>query len=104
MYVDKCPFQIEIRSPELFNFLESSEVGTIFALPWMITWFGHVLADYHDVVRLYDFFLSKPPLMPVYFAASLVLHRNAEIMDYECEMAMVHHLLSKNPTELVYKR
>ena len=25
----------------------------------MITWFGHVLPDYEDVVRLYDFFLSK---------------------------------------------
>ena len=43
----------------MHDFLEQCEVGTIFALPWMITWFGHVLPDYEDVVRLYDFFLSK---------------------------------------------
>ena len=51
--------QIQKRSPEVHDFLEQCEVGTIFALPWMITWFGHVLPDYEDVVRLYDFFLSK---------------------------------------------
>ena len=51
--------QIQKRNPEVHDFLEHCEVGTIFALPWMITWFGHVLPDYEDVVRLYDFFLSK---------------------------------------------
>ena len=36
---------IETVDPPLYEFLESSEVGTIFALPWLITWFGHVLPD-----------------------------------------------------------
>jgi len=44
-------------------------VGTIFALSWLITWFGHVLSDFRHVVRLYDFFLACHPLMPIYFAA-----------------------------------
>lgn len=44
-------------------------MGTIFALSWLITWFGHVLSDFRHVVRLYDFFLACHPLMPIYFAA-----------------------------------
>lgn len=94
---------IQKRNPEVHDFLEHCEVGTIFALPWMITWFGHVLPDYEDVVRLYDFFLSKPPLTPVYFAAALVLHRGAEVTRCEPDMAMVHHLLSKIPDELPFE-
>ena len=80
---------LERESPALYDFLEASEVGTIFALPWLITWFGHVLPDYEDVVRLYDFFLARPPLMPVYLAAALVLHREQEVLLCECDMAMV---------------
>lgn len=75
--------------------METSEVGTIFALPWVITWFGHVLPDYEDVVRLYDFFLCQPPLMPVYLASALVLHRKDDILSTECDLAMVHSLLSR---------
>jgi len=45
---------------ELHDFLDASEVGTIFALPWLITWFSHVLPNYQDVVRLFDFFLAQP--------------------------------------------
>ena len=57
-----------------------AELGTIFALPWLITWFGHVLPQYSDVVRLYDFFLAGPPLMPVYLATAIVLYREQEIL------------------------
>ena len=64
---------IERVDQELHDFLEESEVGTIFALPWLITWFGHVLPDYNDVVRLYDFFLAQPPMMAVYLATSIGL-------------------------------
>lgn len=49
-------------------------MGTIFALSWLITWFGHVLLDFRHVVRLYDFFLACHPLMPIYFAAVVGTH------------------------------
>ena len=62
-------------------------------MPWLITWFGHVLPDYEDVVRLYDFFLAQPPLMPVYLAAALVLHREQEVLLCECDMAMVRRTI-----------
>jgi len=31
-------FQLDREDPDLHDFLERSEVGTIFALPWLITW------------------------------------------------------------------
>ena len=98
------PSQINHCSPELHDFLDASEVGTIFALSWMITWFGHVLPDYEDVVRLYDFFLAQPPLLPVYLAAALVLHREQEVLLQECDLAMVHSLLSRIPVNLPFEK
>ncbi|XP_070758655.1 TBC1 domain family member 20 isoform X2 [Enoplosus armatus] len=60
---------IERVNPDVHDFMQQAEVGTVFALSWLITWFGHVLSDFRHVVRLYDFFLACHPLMPIYFAA-----------------------------------
>ncbi|KAE8574220.1 hypothetical protein XENTR_v10003334 [Xenopus tropicalis] len=94
---------IELVNPSLHDFMQRAEVGTIFALSWLITWFGHVLSDFRHVVRLYDFFLACHPLMPIYFAAVIVLHREEEVLECECDMASVHHLLSKIPQDLPYE-
>ncbi|XP_047203715.1 TBC1 domain family member 20 [Girardinichthys multiradiatus] len=94
---------IERVNPEVHDFMQQAEVGTVFALSWLITWFGHVLSDFRHVVRLYDFFLACHPLMPIYFAAVIVLHREEEVLDCECDMAMVHHLLSQIPQDLPYE-
>ncbi|XP_072487775.1 TBC1 domain family member 20 isoform X3 [Notamacropus eugenii] len=94
---------IDQVNPELHDFMQSAEVGTIFALSWLITWFGHVLSDFRHVVRLYDFFLACHPLMPIYFAAVIVLYREQEVLDCECDMASVHHLLSQIPQDLPYE-
>ena len=86
----------------MHDFLDESEVGTIFALPWLITWFSHVLPNYQDVVRLFDFFLAQPaaPMMPVYLAAAIVLHRKHEVLLSPCDMASVHALLSRIPQDI----
>ncbi|XP_022107528.1 TBC1 domain family member 20-like isoform X1 [Acanthaster planci] len=91
---------IKKANVELHDFMERSEVGTVFALAWLITWYGHVLNDFRSVVRLYDFFLACHPLMPVYLAAAIVLYRQEEVMACECDMAFVHSLLSKIPANL----
>lgn len=70
-------------------------VGTMFALPWYLTWFGHSLNRYSDVVRLYDYFLCAPPLFPVYVTASIVLQRATDVYQCDCDMAMMHCLLSR---------
>jgi len=95
---------IRQRHPELHSHLVRSEVGTIFALPWLITWFGHVLPDYNDVVRLYDFFLAQPPMMPIYLATAIVLYRQKEILAAECEMSSIHGLLSQIPQDLPFEK
>ncbi|XP_047663681.1 TBC1 domain family member 20 isoform X1 [Tachysurus fulvidraco] len=95
---------LEQVDPELHNFMLRAEVGTIFALSWLITWYGHVLSDFRHVLRLYDFFLASHPLMAIYFAAVIVLYREQEVKSSECDMASVHHLLSQIPQDLPYEQ
>lgn len=82
-------------SPALQDFLEKAEVGVMFCLSWIITWFGHVLVKYDDVVRLFDFFLATDPWMPLYLSASIVLSFEEEILQLECEMPCVHSFLTR---------
>ncbi|XP_039767628.1 TBC1 domain family member 20-like isoform X5 [Ornithorhynchus anatinus] len=88
------------ESPRLHRFMERADVGPVFALSWLLTWFGHVLPDTAHVLRLADFFLASHPLMPIYLAAAVVLHREAEVLDGPCEMAHLYHLLSRLPPHL----
>ena len=62
---------ISEEDDELHDFLLESDVGTIFALSWVITWYGHVLAEHKFIVRLFDLFLALHPLMAVYTAAAM---------------------------------
>lgn len=75
----------------------------MFVLPWYLTWFGHSLNQYRDVVRLYDFFLASPPLMPLYVASALVLRRCDEIFEVGCDMASIHCLLSQIPDDTPFE-
>lgn len=72
-----------------------SSVGTLYALPWYLTWFGHSLNSYRDVVRLYDYFLASPFLMPLYVTVAIVLYRTDDIFKEDCDMASLHCLLSQ---------
>ena len=100
------------EDPELHEFLIESDVGTIFALSWLITWYGHVISEHKYVVRLFDFFVATHPLMPLYIAAAmgktdvftnsrdyyyLVLHCGDDVLDQECDMPTVHHHLTNLP-------
>ncbi|XP_062501710.1 TBC1 domain family member 20-like isoform X2 [Corticium candelabrum] len=79
---------------ELERFLVRSEVGTVFSLSWMITWFSHVLPDLSMVYRLYDVFLASHPLFPIYLVAMIVLDKRKEILSVDCELSAVHSVLS----------
>lgn len=91
------------ENPSLYNFLQKSTVGTLFALPWYLTWFGHSLKSYRSVVRLYDYFLASPHLLPLYVTASIVLYRGDDIFEQECDMAAVHCCLSELPEDLPFE-
>ncbi|XP_009889075.1 PREDICTED: TBC1 domain family member 20-like, partial [Charadrius vociferus] len=95
---------LQRESPRLHDFMQRAEGGTVFALSWLITWYGHVLTDFHHLLRLYDFFLASHPLMPVYFAAVVVLHREEEVLATPCDMPSVHQLLSRLPQDLPYEQ
>lgn len=78
-----------------FYFCFSSGIGTIFALPWLLSWFSHSLNQHIKVVRLFDYFLASPEDIILYVIAQLVIARSDEILKAECEMACVHSVLSK---------
>lgn len=94
---------IRKENSKLCDFIEKSSVGTLFALPWYLTWFGHSLNQYRSVVRLYDFFLASPFLLPIYVTASIVLFREDDIFKEECDMASLHCLLSQLPDDLPFE-
>lgn len=94
---------IQFENEPLYRFLDKSYVGTLFALPWFLTWFGHSLNQYRDVVRLYDYFLATPHLMPIYVTAAIVLFREDELFRVECDMGAVHCLLSQLPDDLPFE-
>ena len=56
---------------DYYVYFYRAEVGTMFCLPWLITWYGHVLNDVKHIIRLYDFFIACHPLMPIYLAAAV---------------------------------
>ncbi|KAI9578562.1 hypothetical protein GQX74_009136 [Glossina fuscipes] len=91
---------VNFENPELFNFLQHSGVGTMFALPWYLTWFGHSLNSYKAVVRLYDYFLASPVYSPLFVTAAIILYRADELFLQDCDMASIHLLLSKLPENL----
>lgn len=88
---------------ELYEYLEKSQCGLLFALPWYLTWFGHSLNTYKSVVRLYDYFLASDPLLPLYVSASIVLYREDEIFREDCDRASIHCLLSRLPEDLPFE-
>lgn len=87
----------------LCDYLERSTVGTLFALPWYLTWFGHSLNSYRSVVRLYDYFLASDFLLPIYVTSAIVLYRQNEIFREDCDMASLHCLLSQLPEDLPFE-
>ncbi|XP_046386155.1 uncharacterized protein LOC124155961 [Ischnura elegans] len=95
---------VEREDRALCDFLDESGVGTMFCLPWVLTWFSHNINNHDIVVRLYDYFLASPVASPLYIAAAIILHRKNDIFETECEMPALHGLLSKIPDDLPFEK
>ncbi|BFZ12683.1 hypothetical protein BsWGS_15722 [Bradybaena similaris] len=91
--VNKC-------NPELCAHMQRNDLGTIFALSWVITWFSHVLGDIKRILRVFDFFLASHRMMPVYLSAAFVLYREQDIYAAGDEMGYIHKCLSTIPSDL----
>ncbi|XP_028391703.1 TBC1 domain family member 20-like [Dendronephthya gigantea] len=91
---------IEAADATLERFLRRCDVGHMFALSWLITWFAHVINDPDTIFRIFDFFLGTHPLMPIYLGAALVISHRDELLSCECEMSTVHHFLCSLPRHI----
>lgn len=52
---------------------------------------------------MYDFFVASHPLMPMYLAAAVVLYREKLLLSTECDMCILHSILSKVPDDLPFE-
>ncbi|KAH7084460.1 hypothetical protein FB567DRAFT_529048 [Paraphoma chrysanthemicola] len=69
--------------PELYEHLPKSQPS--FALAGTITMFAHNIQDYKDITRLFDFFLARDAVMPIYLFAAAVLSRREELLEIDQE-------------------
>ncbi|KAH9389712.1 hypothetical protein TYRP_007259 [Tyrophagus putrescentiae] len=88
---------LNLEDQELHDYLLRSEVGTIFSLSWVITWFSHVLGNFDDIARLFDYFISSHFLMPIYLTVSILLYKKDDIQQIDCDMASMHQYLTNIP-------
>lgn len=96
-HLAQIPIIIGLEQPEIQVFLEKSEVGTIFALSWVITWFSHVINDQADIERIFKFLEKHDTVMVLYLCSVIVLQKKEEIVKLEAEMSTVHHYLTQLP-------
>lgn len=60
--------------------------------------FAHLINEYADISRLFDFFLARDTAMPIYFFAAVVLSRREELLEIEKEdVDIFHAVLGKLP-------
>jgi len=78
--------------PSLAKHLENMKIPCYFAISWFITWFSHDVPHFHEVCRLFDFFLATHPLMPLYAGAVSMHAARAELLEAK-EMSELHKSL-----------
>jgi hypothetical protein len=72
-----------------------------FALAATLTLYSHVIQEYSDIARLFDFLLAREAVMSAYLFAVIVLSRKQELMEIEPnDVDMMHFTLSKLPQPL----
>ncbi|KAF2127743.1 hypothetical protein P153DRAFT_387476 [Dothidotthia symphoricarpi CBS 119687] len=74
---------LRAADPILYDHLPEGNAS--FALAGTITMFAHNIQDYNDIARLFDFFLARHAVMPVYLFAAVVLSRREELLEIDKE-------------------
>ena len=78
------------------RFLGRSQIQPYAALPWVMTWFSHVLENQPLSERMFDLFLASSSWMPLYLAAALVVYMaDNGLYSCPCEFSEVHNFVSK---------
>lgn len=91
------PILLELHDNQLGKFFEIAEVGTIFALSWVITWFSHDIRNEDDVAEIFKFLQEQDPHFILYLCAEVVMLKRDELLKLEPEMSTVHHFLCQIP-------
>ncbi|KAL2712610.1 TBC1 domain family member 20 [Vespula squamosa] len=95
---------LERVHPTLLEHLENVELFPHFALAEYTTWYAHKYAENRKLLhRLYDYFLSSPPLMPLYLSSVIVAHRATEIFNTTPDMGHTHKVLCTLPDDLPFE-
>ena len=75
-----------------------------FCLSWVLTWLSHDLKSLELITRLFDFFLSGNPILPVYFSAHVLTVRKHAVMGLLksdiSEDANLHSFLQRFPDRI----
>lgn len=74
---------LQAADPILYDHLPKNQPS--FALAGTITMFAHNIQDYRDITRLFDFFLARHAVMPIYLFAAVVLSKREELLEVEKE-------------------
>ncbi|KAJ1968486.1 GTPase-activating protein gyp8 [Dispira parvispora] len=91
---------IQAEDTALYQRIIEVELPPYFATSWLLTWFSHDIAKVDLIYRLFDYFLTRHPLMSVYFSAALVLGQSGALMHLEPEFPSWHKFLLDAPGQL----
>jgi hypothetical protein len=97
-FLDLIPIILGLHDQRVQTFLDQAEVGTIFALSWVITWFSHVIPNERDVEMIFTHLQEiDDPHLILYLCAEIVLYKKDELLHLDPEMSTVHHFLCQVP-------
>ena len=81
--------------------LHISGTKPFFALAATLTLYAHDIQELGDIARLYDFILSREPVVSLYLFAAIILSRRDELFNFDAdETDMIHFTLTKLPQPL----
>ena len=85
---------LSLRDPALFSYLAVKGVRPYFALPWVLTWFSHVVGR-APAARLFDLFLCSHQAMPYYVSVAIVCWGRQGIMEGDGDPGEAHGRVSR---------
>ncbi|KAG5931515.1 hypothetical protein E4U53_001726 [Claviceps sorghi] len=74
-------------------------IEPFYALAGTLTMYAHNIQAYRDIARLFDVFLAREPVFPIYVFAQIVINRRDEVLDIN-EPDMLQVVLSRVPASM----
>ncbi|KHN97878.1 Rab-GAP/TBC domain protein [Metarhizium album ARSEF 1941] len=74
-------------------------IEPFYALAGTLTMYAHNIEAYSDIARLFDVFLAREAVFPIYVFAQIIMARRTEILDVE-EPDMLQVMLAKVPPNM----